>query len=126
MAEQICILYIDDEPDIRLIVEMSLRIRPEIDVRTADGGEEGLKLLSDGLVPDLIMVDVMMPGMSGPDVLAHLKADPRTTPIPVIFVTARAQPRDIADYLAKGAKSVITKPFDPVTLADQVLTIMRS
>jgi len=126
MNEQICILYIDDEPDIRLIVEMSLRMRPEIDVRTADGGEEGLRLLAGGLSPDLVMIDVMMPGMSGPEVLAKLKADPSTAAIPVIFVTARAQPHDIADYVAKGANSVITKPFEPISLADQVLSILRS
>lgn len=126
MAERICILYIDDEPDIRLIVEMSLKIRPEIDVRTADGGEDAFKLLAGDFHPDLIMIDVMMPGMSGPEVLAKLRADASTAAIPVIFVTARAQPHDIADYIAKGAKSVVTKPFDPVTLADQVLAIMRS
>lgn len=126
MADQICILYIDDEPDIRLIVEMSLKIRPEIDVRTADGGEEAFRMLASGLEPDLIMVDVMMPGMSGPDVLAKLKSDNQTVDIPVVFVTARAQPHDIADYIAKGAKGVVTKPFDPVGLADQILTIMRS
>jgi len=126
MADGISILYIDDEPDIRLIVEMSLRIRPDIKVHTADGGEAGLKLLADGLFPDLVMVDVMMPGMSGPDVLTKLKADPATAAIPVVFVTARAQPHDISDYIAKGAKSVITKPFDPVTLADQVIEIIRS
>lgn len=127
MADKVCILYIDDEPDIRLIVEMSLKIRPEIDVRTADGGEEALKLLASGdFWPDLVMVDVMMPGMSGPEVLAKLKADPKTAPLPVVFVTARAQPHDIADYISRGAKSVVTKPFDPVSLADQVLAILRS
>ena len=126
MADPISILYIDDEPDIRLIVEMSLKIRPEIEVRTADGGEEALRILAEDLRPDMVMIDVMMPGMSGPEVLAKMRANPDTADIPVIFVTARAQPHDIADYIARGAKSVITKPFDPVSLADQVLKIMRS
>jgi len=125
MTDKIRILYIDDEPDIRLIVEMSLKIRPEIEVRTADSGEAGLSLLRwEDWKADLVMVDVMMPGLTGPDVLAAIRADPRLDRMPVVFVTARARPQDIRDYIEQGAKSVITKPFDPISLAGQVLALI--
>lgn len=119
------ILYVDDEPDIRLIVEMSLNLKPDLIVRTAESGEQALAILVDeGWRPDLAMIDVMMPGLTGPDVLARLKANPATADLPVIFVTARARPQDIDDYIAQGAKGVITKPFDPIGLGDQVLELI--
>ncbi|KQX20313.1 MULTISPECIES: response regulator [unclassified Sphingomonas] len=125
MTEKIRILYIDDEPDIRLIVELALRIRPGIEVRTADSGETGLAALQSGdWRPDLAMIDVMMPGLTGPDVLAAMLDDPDLASIPVVFVTARARPQDVRGYLDQGAKGVITKPFDPMTLAEQVLAII--
>ncbi|RYD86626.1 MAG: response regulator, partial [Sphingomonadales bacterium] len=75
MTRALSILYVDDEPDIRLIVEMSLSIRPELTVRTAGSGEQALELLIDqGWRPDVLMVDVMMPGLTGPDVLAARSA----------------------------------------------------
>ncbi|MBO9377507.1 response regulator [Sphingomonas histidinilytica] len=125
MTEQTRILYVDDEPDIRLIVELALRIRPGIEVRTADSGEAALEVLSGGdWRPDLTMVDVMMPGLTGPDVLAAMLDDPELAKIPVVFVTARARPQDVRTYIEQGAKGVITKPFDPLTLADQVLALI--
>ncbi len=126
MSDTLSILYIDDEPDIRLIVEMSLRMRPGIEVRTAPSGEDGLDLLaSSGWRPDLVMVDMMMPGMTGTDVLAAIRADPTTSGIPVIIVTARARPQDVEGYIGQGAKAVITKPFDPLKLADQVIALLQ-
>jgi CheY-like chemotaxis protein len=125
MTAQTRILYVDDEPDIRLIVEMSLMMRPGTEVRTAESGEHALELLRQGdWQADLIMVDVMMPGLTGPDVLARLRADPRFDSVPVIFVTARARPQDVRDYIDQGARGVITKPFDPMSLADQVFALL--
>jgi CheY-like chemotaxis protein len=125
MTDPISVLYVDDEPDIRLIVEMALNLRPGLSTRTAASGEEALDIiLGGGMRPDLVMVDVMMPGLTGPDVLATLCANPDTAGIPVIFVTARARPSDIEAYLAQGAKGVITKPFDPMSLAEQVLGLL--
>lgn len=125
MSRKTRILYIDDEPDIRLIVEMALKMRPEVEVRTAESGEAGLAMLRwSDWAADLVMVDVMMPGLTGPDVLAALRADPRFGGVPVIFVTARARPQDIRDYIEQGAKGVITKPFDPISLAGQVLALI--
>ncbi|ATE64629.1 response regulator [Rhizorhabdus dicambivorans] len=125
MSEKTRILYVDDEPDIRLIVEMALKMRPEFDVRTAGSGEDALSLLRWGdWQADLVMVDVMMPGLTGPDVLAALRADPRFDKVPVVFITARARPQDIRDYVHQGAKAVITKPFDPISLASQVVALL--
>lgn len=125
MTHSLSILYVDDEPDIRLIVEMALSLRPGLSVRTAGSGEEALDMLIDQRWrPDLVMVDVMMPGLTGPEVLAALRAEPDTETLPVIFVTARARPQDVAAYVAQGARGVITKPFDPMQLADQVIALV--
>ncbi len=124
MTEKLSILYVDDEPDIRLIVQMALNLHPDLTTRTAQSGEEALGMvIGEGWRPDLVMVDVMMPGLTGPDVLAALRANADTADIPVIFVTARARPPDIDAYIAQGAKAVIVKPFDPMSLASQVVTL---
>lgn len=126
MSEETKILYVDDEPDIRLIVELSLKMRPDMDICCAESGDAALALLRSGQWrPDLIVVDVMMPGMSGPELLTALRSDPDTAKLPVIFMTARARPQDIKDYVAQGARGVITKPFDPMKLGDQLLAIME-
>lgn len=126
MTEKTKILYVDDEADIRLIVEMSLRMHPAIAVRCAESGDAAMAMLRDGdWQPDLMMVDVMMPGLTGPDILAAVRADPDMAALPVIFITARARPQDIQDYIAQGALAVITKPFDPMKLADQVLALLE-
>jgi len=126
MKDALSILYIDDEPDIRLIVEMSLKLRPDIEVRAVASGEEAMAMLQGGgWRPDLVMVDVMMPGMTGPDLLVALRNQPDTAALPVIFVTARARQQDITQYVALGAKGVITKPFDPIRLADQVIALAQ-
>ncbi len=70
--------------------------------------------------PDVILMDVMMPVMDGPQTLTHLRADARTAKIPVVFMTARAQTREVEHFLSLGAAGVIAKPFDPMTLADAV------
>ena len=125
MRDAISILYVDDEPDIRMIVEMALQLRPGIEVRTAISGDAALQMLQTaGWRPDLVMVDVMMPGLTGPDLLEKLRADPETADLPIIFVTARARPQDVQAYVAQGALGVITKPFDPMALADQVMELI--
>ena len=124
MTEQLSILYVDDEPDIRLIVQMALNLHPSLSTRTAASGEEALDMvIGEGWRPHLIMVDVMMPGLTGPEVLAVLLANPDTAEIPVVFVTARARPPDIDAYIAQGARAVIVKPFDPMSLATQVISL---
>ncbi|KKC27120.1 response regulator [Sphingomonas sp. SRS2] len=127
MSDSLSILYVDDEADIRMIVEMALQLRPGIEVRTAISGDAAYDMLqSASWRPELMMVDVMMPGLTGPELMDKLRADPDTAAIPIIFVTARARPQDIQAYVAQGALGVITKPFDPINLADQVLGLVRS
>jgi two-component system, OmpR family, response regulator len=113
------ILYVDDEPDIREVAELSLSLDPEFTVRSAASGKEALALATEWQ-PDLILLDVMMPGMDGPAVLARLRADAATARIPVAFVTARAQRSEMQNFATLDAVGVIAKPFDPVSLAAQV------
>jgi CheY-like chemotaxis protein len=112
------ILHVDDDPDIREIVKFSLGLDPLFEVTSCAGGEEAIAI-SAGCEPDLILCDVMMPGMDGPAVLKRLRERPGTAKTPVLFMTARAQTEDIEKFKRLGA-GVITKPFDPMKLADIV------
>jgi CheY-like chemotaxis protein len=113
------VLHVDDEPDIREVVELSLGLDPEFTVRSCPSGSDAIAAAAEWS-PDLILLDVMMPGMDGPTTLSHLKASPKTSSIPVIFMTARAQQRELEQFRALGANGVIPKPFDPLTLAASV------
>ena len=113
------ILHVDDELDIREIVEISLGLDPELLTRSCSSGEEAIELALDWH-PDMILLDVMMPMMDGPKTLASLRANPQTAGIPVIFMTARAQTRELDLFRSLGAVGVIPKPFDPMTLATAV------
>jgi len=117
------ILYVDDEADIRTIVGMALRLDPRLDVKLAPSGTAALRLLDEGeWMPDLALIDMMMPGMSGSDLLSALRARGGLEALPVLFVTASAGEDDVRAYLRFGANGVITKPFDPLTLAETVRT----
>ena len=113
------ILHVDDEPDIREIVDISLGLNPDFEVRAAASGPEAIAIAA-AWSPFLILLDVMMPGMDGRTTLAHLRKDARTADIPVLFMTARAQEREVQQFIALGAHGVISKPFDPMTLASEV------
>ncbi len=117
------VLYVDDEPDIREIAEIALGLDPNIEVRLAASGDEALSLLSSW-VPDVALLDVMMPGMDGPQLLLHIRDDVRLAALPVIFITARAQRSDLQSFSILDAVGVIAKPFDPMTLAAQVRALV--
>jgi CheY-like chemotaxis protein len=110
------VLIVDDEPDIRRIATLSLARLGGMDVIEAANGEEALGQARD-LKPDVILLDVMMPGRDGPSTLAALRADARTAAIPVVFLTAKAMAAEVARLRSLGAVGVLTKPFDPLTLA---------
>ena len=110
------ILHVDDEPDIREIVDMSLSLNPDFQVRACASGDEALTAAAEWS-PALILLDVVMPRMDGPTTLSCLRENPKTSGIPVLFMTARAQPREVEQFIALGAQGVISKPFDPMTLA---------
>jgi CheY-like chemotaxis protein len=113
------ILHVDDEPDIREIVDLSLGLNPEFDVHACASGEEAIAAAAEWS-PILILLDVMMPGMDGPTTLTHLRKNPKTSDIPVLFMTARAQTREVEHFYSLGAQGVISKPFDPMALAGVV------
>lgn len=116
-------LVIDDDDDIRLVVKMSLRLIGGLDVIEASSGQEGVDL-AVRVRPDIIMLDVMMPGMDGPTVLHQLYNNPLTSGIPVIFLTAKAMPGEIGRLKDLGAVGVLTKPFDPMQLASDVQALL--
>jgi two-component system OmpR family response regulator len=118
------VLYVDDEPDIREVGSMALELDGSMEVSPASSGPEALSLLEGGLRPDAILLDVMMPGMDGPAVLAELKKRPELAQIPVIFITARAQAHELARFESLGAIGVITKPFDPMTLSIELRAVL--
>jgi CheY-like chemotaxis protein len=117
------ILYVDDEDDIREIAQMSLELEPEFEVRSSASGNEALTDAADWR-PDLILLDVMMPDMDGPETLSRLADSPLTASIPVAFITARTQTHEVERYLAMGAVGVIAKPFDPLALAGEVRKLL--
>jgi len=119
------ILHVDDEPDIREIVGISLGLTADFEVRACASGADAIAVAAEWS-PFLIMLDVMMPGMDGPTTLANLRKDPRTADIPVLFMTARAQAREVQQLVALGAHGVISKPFDPMTLAAQVRSHLQA
>jgi CheY-like chemotaxis protein len=119
------VLLVDDEPDIRRIGQVSLQAVGKLEVQLASSGAEALSLARDKR-PDAILLDVMMPEMDGPACLARLRADEQTRDIPVLFMTAKVQTQEVDRYLAMGAVGVIRKPFDPMTLANDVRALLEA
>jgi CheY-like chemotaxis protein len=118
------IVYIDDEPDIRHVVELSLSLAEGLTVHTGESGQRGLQLARE-LKPDLMMLDVMMPGMDGPETLRRLRAEPELADIPVFFMTAKAMPAELQRLRSLGAAAIIAKPFDPMKLATDVMALWQ-
>jgi CheY-like chemotaxis protein len=112
------VLLVDDEPDIRKIGALSLQAVGGWEVLLAANAEEGLALARQR--PDVVLLDVMMPGMDGPTLLKHLRQLPEGVDIPVVFMTAKVQRIEMERYLSLGALGVIQKPFDPMTLPEEV------
>lgn len=118
------VMMVDDEPHIRRIGELSLKGVGKWQVVLAGSGKEALDLARREQ-PDVILLDVMMPGMDGPATLAELRENAETAAIPVIFLTAKAQRHEVERYRQLGAAGVLTKPFDPMTLPDDVRGILE-
>lgn len=118
------VLHVDDDADIREVVAGSLALDPDFTIRSCASGEEALVVAAVWL-PDIILLDVMMPVMDGPTTLAGLRRNPRTAAIPVVLMTARAQSRELDLFRSYGAAGVIGKPFNPITLAPEVRRYVR-
>jgi two-component system, OmpR family, response regulator len=116
------ILYVEDDPDIQAIAMMVLETINGFIVEPCDGGSEALQK-AVAFEPDLILLDVMMPGMDGPETLKGIRNLPGLQTTPVVFMTAKVQPQEVQGYLDLGAVGVIAKPFDPMTLAQELRDI---
>ena len=124
MSELKRVLYVEDEPDIQAVAQVALEVVGGLDLKSCSHGQEALDAAPD-YAPDLFLLDVMMPGMDGPETLKALRELPKLENTPVIFMTAKVQPDEIKSYMALGALDVISKPFDPMTLADQIKSIWQ-
>lgn len=118
------ILYVEDDEDIREIARLALELVGGFEVMLCASGEQAVASAA-AFNPDIILLDVMMPGMDGPSTLAALRRQPAVSHTPVAFMTAKIQPQEIATYKEMGATDVIAKPFDPMTLPEQIRTIWR-
>ncbi len=114
------VLHVDDEPDIREVAAFALEMDSEIKVRSAPSGREALEVLQSDAQVDVVLLDVMMPELDGPGTLEQLRLLPGHADTPVIFMTARAQSNELDRFLSLGAIAVIIKPFDPMTLGQQL------
>ena len=116
------ILYVEDDPGIQAVARIALERKGGFTVAVCDGGQKAIDV-APGFAPDLILLDVMMPGMDGIVTCKALRAIPQTAATPVVFVTAKVQPYEIEMYQELGAVDVIRKPFDPMTLSEAVADI---
>ena len=119
------ILVCDDEPSLRELMRLSLEPRPGYRFVEAGDGGEAIELL-ERVRPDLLLLDVMMPGTGGIDVLEHLRAHTELSQIPVIVVSAFASPADRRRAIAAGATRFVKKPFDPEALRSLVEELLPS
>ena len=118
-------LVVDDDEDIREVARLSLELVGGWVVSVADSGSEAISQ-AVALTPDVILLDVMMPGLDGVATLQALSDDPRTRAIPVIFLTAKAQVGERRRLEEAGARGLIAKPFDPLNLAHDVERILNA
>jgi two-component system OmpR family response regulator len=119
------VLLIDDEEDIRKIGKLCLEVVGKHQVATAASALDGLRAaMSDR--PDVILMDMMMPGMDGLSALVELQRTPALKDVPVLFMTAKVQRSEVAHYLALGAAGVIPKPFDPMRLPEEIRALLAS
>jgi CheY-like chemotaxis protein len=114
---------VDDETSVRMICHFNL-VAAGMDVREAANGREALELIRDE-IPDLVLLDVMMPQLDGWEVARQLQSDPRTRDLPVVFLTARAELADRQRAADLGAVGFLSKPFDPLELPDTIERVLR-
>ena len=119
------VLLVDDDENVRLIVQMSIQGLTDWHLIIASTGFEALSIVR-AEKPDLILLDMMMPEMDGATVLAELQKEHPASMPHVIFMTAKVQTQEVEKYIKLGATGVITKPFDPMTLPEQIQDIVAA
>ncbi len=117
------VLIIDDEQGIRETTQVCLEITGDWEVFTASSGQEGLVVAASSQ-PDVILLDVMMPDMDGLTTLKKIQSNPEIQHIPVVFLTAKAQPAEQRLFSQLKLAALITKPYDPFTLSDQLTEVI--
>jgi CheY-like chemotaxis protein len=117
------VLIAEDDADIQKVIRMSLKLKGVHDIFVAENGEECLAKVAEAR-PDVILLDVMMPKLDGYQTCRKLKANPETRGIPVIFLTAKAQHFEAREGFEAGALGYLIKPFDPMTLHDQIVALL--
>ena len=123
-APRVKVLIVDDEDDIREVAQLSLEMMAGWQVIGVDSGERALVDAARER-PDVVLLDVMMPGMDGPTTARRLRAQAETGDIPVILLTAKVRSSDEMQFAGLDVAGVISKPFDPISLADQITSILR-
>lgn len=120
-AQSLSVLYVDDDRDIRRIVSLAMSLDAQIDLRAAESGAEALALLQqDAWRPDVVLLDVMMPGLNGPTTMRRMREEHGLQGTPFIFITAMGREAEVTGYRELGATGVVLKPFDPITLASRI------
>ena len=118
------VLIIEDEPEIRTILAMSLQHTGGFAALTAKNGAEGIRL-AERHVPDLILVDALMPSMDGYETCRQIRENPKLKNVPVVFLTAKNDPAGIEKAVAAGATACLGKPFDPMVLGSRIKSIIE-
>lgn len=116
------VLYIEDEEDIRIVADIALKTIGGLDTRCCASGPEGLATL-EAFPAQLILLDVMMPGMDGPSVLSEIRNNEQYQNTPIVFITAKVQADEVDQLLSLGANAVISKPFEPMDMAQKLKDI---
>lgn len=124
MSDVIHILYADDDDDIRELLSLSLELTGGFVVDAVENGRQAVEK-AIAVRPDLVILDVMMPGLDGPATLEQMRGREALAGVPVIFFTAKAQREEIAKLEALGAIGVLSKPFDPVTVGEEIRAIYQ-
>ncbi len=125
MTELKRILHVEDDPSIQAVVKVALEAIGGFQVLSCSSGRQALEEVG-GFDPQFILLDVMMPGMGGPETLARLAERVDLQQVPVAFMTAKVQPGEVDHLRQLGARDVIVKPFDPMRLAGQIRSIWEA
>lgn len=113
------VLVVEDDRSIQMVLELVLTRMVKCQVLLASEGPQGLAMIQEH-APDVVLLDLMLPGMDGFEICQRAKADEATRHIPIIFLTAQPQPAAVARAMALGAAGYIVKPFDPIKIIDQI------
>lgn len=124
--DRIRLLYVDDEPDLSMVVVRALRLDPQLDVMAVLSGAAAIQIVAGGAWrPDVVLLDVMMPDLDGPGTFDRMR-ELSGNSLPIIFFTAHAQSVELVRLAARGAAGVLIKPFDPLRLAANVRAMIAA